>query len=124
MNEAERVRVEHEARRGEEAVRVVADVDGLADERVAGLGEVDADLVRLAGLEANGAERGGAEDLARFDVRDRALALREARGGAADAVAAILDEVRFDPARRYDAVRDAEVLAFHRMRAQLRGEAD
>jgi hypothetical protein len=101
---------------------VVADVHRLADERVARLGEVDPDLVRLAGLEADLAQRGAAERLARDHVRDRALALVRTRRRAAQAVAAVGHQLRLDPARRDRAVRHAQVHPLHRVRAQLRRE--
>ena len=67
----------------------VPDVHRLADQRVARLGEVDPDLVRLAGLEPNFAERRAAQRLADADVGDRALALTGVARRSAQPVAAI-----------------------------------
>ena len=113
-----------QARRCDQGAGVVADVDRLADERMPGLGEVDADLVGLAGLEPDLAQRRAAQRLAHADVRDRALALPACARRAAQAVAAIGDQVRLDAAGRDHAVRDADVHALHRVRAQLRREPE
>ena len=78
-------------------VEEVADVDGLADDGVAGLGHVDADLVGLAGLKRHGADGGhGAQELDGLDVGHGVLADGTGAGAgrrmaqrAAQAVAAI-----------------------------------
>src|SRR5580698_10892656 len=67
----------------------LAVVDGLTDQRVSTLGEVNADLVRPAGLEAHPAERGPPQALDRLDVGDGLLPLVGVSGRAADPVAAI-----------------------------------
>ena len=89
----------------------VADVDRLADQRMAGLGQVDADLVRASGLEAHAAERGAAQPPLGGDVGDRVLPLVAVARRAADAVAAIGDQVGFDAAARDVALGDRQVLA-------------
>src|SRR5262245_44867853 len=57
-----------------------APVGLVAEERVAGVLEVHADLVRAAGLEARLDEGGAGEALLHLPVRDRALAAGDARG--------------------------------------------
>ena len=84
----------------------VADVDGLAHQRVAALGEVDADLVGAARLQAHLAEGRRRQPAQRLDVGDGllaaiaadvpgALGLELAR--ASNAVTTVGDEVRLDP---------------------------
>src|SRR5262249_3694521 len=97
-------------------------VDALADDRVAGFGEVDADLVRAPGLELASDERCSREGAKGLDVGDGKLALLAEARGAAQSVAPILDEVA---AKRllFDAsVREREVAPVHGPRAQLRRE--
>jgi len=52
VREAQVLRMEHDARSVDAGSRVIADVDRLAHERMAELGEVDADLVLAPRLEA------------------------------------------------------------------------
>ena len=52
MGEPQHVRMQHDARRGNARPVMVADIDVLADERVAELRQVDADLVLAPRLEA------------------------------------------------------------------------
>ena len=99
----------------------VADVDRLADQRMAALGQVDADLVGLAGLEPHLAQRRAAQRLERRDVGDRALALVRRCGveprRPSPRSATSIDSMRRGVDR---AVRDAQVRALDRVRAQLR----
>ena len=118
--------MQHEARGAQRDAAMgeeVAAVDLLADEGMTGLGEVDADLVGLAGLEADLAQRGVAQALAHRDVGDGALALVGVGGGTAQAVAAIDDELRRDGLGAHGAVGDAQVHALARVIAELGGEA-
>src|SRR5260221_14189985 len=52
MREAQHHRMQHHARRFDLRALVVADVDALADQRMAELGQVNPDLVLASGLEA------------------------------------------------------------------------
>ena len=61
-------------------------------------------------------------DLAGLDVGHRALALLAPGGRAAQAIAAVAHQVRFDPVRADLAVRHANVAALDRVRAQLGGQ--
>src|SRR5450432_1264053 len=76
-----------------------------------GLREVDANLVRATGLEADANERRGAELTYGGHVRDGVLAFAWPPRRAPNAVAAIGDERRFDAPARHGAVGDGEVLA-------------
>ena len=105
MGETERRRVQHEPRRwdrGSSGAEQVANVDRFTDDGVAAFGEVDPDLMRAAGLEPDAAQRRVREPTQRLDVGDRVLGvlpLLGVAGRAADAIAPIGDQVRFDPHR-------------------------
>src|SRR2546423_8846732 len=114
MHESENPRVEHRARRFDLRTRVVADIHAFADQRVAELGQVDANLMLPPGFEAALDQGRTLERGDRPDVRDRTLRFgrNSAPGtpkvapGAADSVAAIRDQVGFDALRGDRAVRD------------------
>ena len=74
----------------------VSDVDTLAHDRAARLGEVDPDLVCSARLEPNSGERGANEPLHDVDVRNRALSIPRAPGGAAEPIPPVRNETAFD----------------------------
>ena len=128
MHESERPRVEHRARRFDPSSCVVADVDALADQRMAQLGQMDSNLVLAAGFEAALDQRGAGERRERPHVRHRAfrlgrnIALRAPKVAvrAANAVAAIQEKVRLDARRRDGAVRNGVIDAFRIVRAELR----
>ncbi len=123
VHEAELDRVEHRPRRRDERAREAADVDGLADERMAGLGEVDANLMGAPGLEATGQERGASEALERLEVGDGELPLAASLGDrAAEAVAAIRDDVRANRRLADVAVSDREVAPERGVLAELLAE--
>lgn len=103
---------------------VVADVHGLTDEWMPGFGEMDPDLMRLAGLELDRAQRGGPQLLAGYDVSHRALPLVRSSCGATEAIATVRDEIRLDASGYYGAVGNAHVGAAHRVRPQLGGQPD
>jgi hypothetical protein len=81
--------VQHDARRAERRPRVLAHVAALTQRHVAGLGEVDADLVRAAGLQAAGDQCRAAQPLDDFDVRDRFASQPAIGCRATQAVAAV-----------------------------------
>src|SRR4051812_32073664 len=99
MNETQRARVQHRARRIDHRSAVVADVNALADEGMAALRQVDAYLMLAAGLEAALDPRRTGEMRKRRDMRDRRFAVvwsgapgtPEVSVRAAQSVAAIVD---------------------------------
>src|SRR2546421_984651 len=107
MHESENARVEHRARRFDLRTRVVADIHAFADQRVAELGQMDANLMLPPGFEAALDQGRTRERSDRPDVRDRTLRLGrnsspgspEVAVGAAESVAAIHDQVGFDALR-------------------------
>src|SRR5688572_32580053 len=104
MREAQGARVEHEARRFDLLAAIVADVHAFAHQRMAKLGEVNADLVLASGLKAALDERRAAKRLHRLDVGyrkagvGRRVTLRAAKMAerTAQPVAAIEDELGVD----------------------------
>ena len=74
----------------------VPDVDTLAHDRVARLGEVDPDLVCSARLKVNSTERGANQSLHGLDVRNRALSFPWAPGGAAEPIPPVQNQTAFD----------------------------
>src|SRR5216117_2814378 len=127
MHESEYARVEHRARRFDLRARVVADVHALADQGMAELGQVDADLMLPSGFEAALDQGRTRERSDRPDVRDRALRIGrnsapgspEVSVGAAESVAAIGDQMGFDALRDDFAVRDRMIGALDVVRAEL-----
>src|SRR2546427_10471500 len=107
MHESEYARVEHRARRFDLWTRVVADIHAFADQGMAELGQVDADLMLPPGFEPALDQGRTRERSDRSDVRNRTLRLGrnstpgspKAAVGAADSVAAIRDEMSFDTLR-------------------------
>src|SRR5712664_4046530 len=101
MHESENPRVEHRARRFDLSTCVVADIHAFADQGMAELGHVDANLMLPPGFEAALDQRRTRERSDRSDVRNRTLRLRrnctlgtpKVPIGAADPVAAIRDEM-------------------------------
>src|SRR5207244_3351661 len=97
VHESENPRVEHRARRFDLRTRVVADIHAFADQGMAELGQVDANLMLPPGFEAALDQGRTRERSDRSDVRNRALRLRrnsapgapEVAVGAAESVAAI-----------------------------------
>src|SRR5204863_8691178 len=120
-------RVEHRARRFDLRTRVVADIHAFADQRVAELGQVDANLMLPPGFEAALDQGRARERSDRPHVRDRTLRLGrnsgpgtpKVPGGAADPIAAIRDEMSFDALRGDRAVRDRVIDAVDVVRAEL-----
>ena len=98
MDEAERLGVERLAVEVGLGARLVAGaVDGVADDRMADLGQVDADLVGPAGLEPAGDEGGHrAEPLDDAVMGDAVPPLAAAAGDAAAEVAAVGDQGQVD----------------------------
>src|SRR5216117_2913743 len=127
MHESENARVEHRPRRFDLRTRVVADVHAFADQGMAELGQVDANLVLPPGFEAAFDQGRTRERSDRSHVRDRTLRLgrNSAPGapevpiGAAESVAAIHDEMSFDTFRGDFAVRDRMIGALDVVRAEL-----
>lgn len=119
--------MEHRPRRRDERSGEAAHIDPLADERVAGLGEVDADLVLAARLQLAGDEGRATERLQHGDVGDGTagglgrLALRSPEDAprAAQAVAAVGDEERVVGRALRPAVDDREIAPLHRVRPEL-----
>ena len=117
MHERQPVRVQHQPRGlGEHAAggEVVAHVDALADQRVARFGEMDADLVRPSGDELGRAERQAdvADDGAPMHHQTSARGF-SARPAAAQAVAAVADQLAVKRAGDDVTVGDERVLAGH-----------
>jgi len=128
MHESENACVEHGPRRFDLWTRVVADVHAFADQGMAELGQVDANLVLPPGFQAALDQGRTRERRDRLDVRDRTLRLGrnsapgtpEVPVGAADSVAAIRDQTSFDALRGDLAVRDRMIDALDVVRAELR----
>jgi len=107
---------------------VVADVHAFADQRMAEFGQVDPDLMLASGFEAAFDQRGADQSADRPDVRNRssclewsgALRTAEVSMRAAQSVAAIQKEKRFDPLRGDDTVRNGEIDAIDGVLAELR----
>src|SRR5450631_3920758 len=97
MLEAQGRGVQQESRGFDQRLRVVADIDLFADEWMPRFGEVDPDLMRAAGLEPNAAQRRVAQRALDLDVRHRALATIDQGRRTAQSIAAIRDQLRFDP---------------------------
>ena len=76
MGKSKRPRMKHRARRFNPGTRVVADVNALAHQRMAELGEVDSNLMLATGFEAALDERRTLERGDRLHVCDRALCIR------------------------------------------------
>src|SRR5690349_3088291 len=114
MDESENPRMEHRARRVDLSTSVVADVHALADQGMAELGQVDANLMLPPGFEAALDQGRARERSDRSDVRDRALRLGrdspsetpEETVGAAKSVATVQNEMGFDSLAGHHAVRD------------------
>src|SRR5262245_34923220 len=92
MLEAELASVQHQARRRQQRALVAARVDPIADDGMASLGEVNADLMRAAGFEAALDEACTLQAFEHLDVGDGFPAELAALGRAAQTVAAILDQ--------------------------------
>src|SRR5437879_1635951 len=130
MHESENARVEHRARRFDLWTCVVADIHAFADQRMAELGHVDADLMLPPGFEAALDQGRTRERSDRSEVRNRALRLGrnstpgspKVAIGAADSVAAIRDQVGFDALRGDRAVRDRMIDALDVVGAELYGQ--
>src|ERR1041385_2981904 len=130
MCESQDARVEHRARGFYFQTRVIADVDALSDQRMAELGQVDANLVLPPGFEAALDQGRTRERSDRPDVRDRTLRVGrnsspgspEVAVGAAESVAAIHEQMAFDALRGDRAVRDRVIDALDVVRAELHGE--
>ena len=107
---------------------VVADVHAFADQRMAEFGQVDPNLMLASGFEAAFDQRGAGQGSDRPDVRnrsfclDRSGALRTAEVSmrAAQSVATIQQEKRFDPLRGDGAVRNGVIDAIDGVLAELR----
>jgi hypothetical protein len=122
MLEGEGARVEKKAgaRNGRPpAPDEVPDVDTLAHDRVAHLGEVDPDLVRSARFEPSSTERGANQPLHDFDVCHRELALPWAPGGAAEPVPPVRNETAFDALRSKSPMGHGEVDPLDRVLPEL-----
>src|SRR5258706_2480909 len=76
MRESQRPRMQHRARRFDLGAVVIANIDTLTDQGMAELGEVNANLMLSAGLQAALDECRARKRLDRPHVRDRALAVR------------------------------------------------
>src|SRR6267142_7219998 len=76
MHEAEDSRMEHRPRRFDLPARVIADVHAFADQGMAELGQVDANLMLPPGFETALDQGRPRERSDRSDVRDRTLRLR------------------------------------------------
>jgi hypothetical protein len=83
---------------------------------------MDSDLVRLAGLESHLEERGVRQRLEGAHVGDRALALADVSGGAAQSISAIGDQARLDAAIPQVTVGHAQIGALDVMCAEQRLE--
>ncbi len=109
---------------------VVADVNLLAEERVAGLGEVNSDLVRATGLESTRDETHAAESLEHLDVGHGVLSCALGRmassllvlDASAKAVSAVFHEAALEASRARGTVDEREVAALNRVRPKLRRE--
>ena len=94
MDESQETRVEHLTRRVEgRGGRAARPVDAVAQDRMAGRGEMDADLVRASGFERHGDEGRSCELLDGSVVRHRAPAALARPGDAPPPISAIVDEV-------------------------------
>src|SRR5437879_403643 len=126
MHESENACVEHGPRRFDLWIRVVADVHAFADQGMAELGQVYANLVLPPGFQAALDQGRTRERRDRLDVRDRTLRLGrnsapgtpEVPVGAADSVAAIRDQTSFDALRGALAVRHRMTGAAQVVRAE------
>src|SRR5689334_2281533 len=124
MRETQYRSVEHRPRRRYQLLRrKLANIDLLAEQRVPGLAQVDADLVLPAGRNPALHQRARAQRFERAHVGDRVLRLlrqRPARAAklperAAQPIAAIRHEIGLEVARLDTAVRERQVAAFERM---------
>ena len=112
-------RGQHPATAGQQITRV----HRVADHRMARLRQVNADLVGTPGLQSHATIGRGRQPFQYFDVGHRVLPRRWTRalpgalfaGGAAQAIAAIGNEARFNPATSHGAVRDRQVGARRQM---------
>jgi len=109
--EAEGCRMQEQARRLDDHPGIVAYIDRLTDERMAKLGQVNADLMRLAGLEADLAQGRAPERLHRAHVGDGRLTDADIRisGGATQPVAAIRHQATLDASIEDRAMCDAQI---------------
>jgi hypothetical protein len=88
--------VQHRPRRKDQIAHVVSNVHPFADDWVTCLGQVDADLVGASGRETTRRQGRTLKLFHGLDVGDGQLPLATESRGAAQAVPAILDEVRLE----------------------------
>src|SRR5882724_8035572 len=101
---------------------MVAHVDPLTDQWMAGFGKVDADLVRAPGGEPASDELRSIESFQRLDVGDRELPFATDARRASQTVAAVLQQVALEPLRLWMPVDDRQVATLDGSLAELAGE--